>query len=83
MSLTQLQAPVENFLWVVLPSNKYLRVTSGYKLSNALTLVIIRQLQRSQTFFVKKVKSTAKKKRPPLILFGSAMVMENEIKKKK
>ena len=65
MSLTQLQAPVENFLWVVLPSNKYLRVTSGYKLSNARTLVIIRQLQRSQTFFVKKVKSTAKK-RPPL-----------------
>ena len=62
MSLTQLQAPVENFLWVVLPSNKYLRVTSGYKLSNALTLVIIRQLQRSQTFFVKKVKFTAKKR---------------------
>ena len=66
LSLAQLQVPVENFLLVVWPCYRYVKVSSGNKLSNAHTLVIIRQLERSQTVLVRNVKSTTQKKRPPL-----------------
>ena len=61
-SLAQLQESVENFLLVVWPCYGYEKVSSSNKLSNAHTLVIIRRLERSQTIFVKKVKSGTEKK---------------------
>ena len=64
-SLSRLQESVENFLLVVWSCYRYVKVFSGNKLSNALTLVIIRRLQRSLNVLVLKVKSTTKK-RPPL-----------------
>ena len=61
-SLTQLQESVENFLLVVWPCYRYEKVFSGNKLSNAHTLVIIRQLQRAQNILVQKTFLTSKKK---------------------
>ena len=43
----------------------YVKVTSDYNLSNALTLVAIGHIQASSTFLVQKGNSTAEK-RPPL-----------------
>ena len=68
-SLAQLQESVENFLLVVWPCYGYEKVSSGNKLSNAHTLVIIRRLERSQTILVQKVKSTTEKKTPSLKSF--------------
>ena len=65
ITLTQLQAAVENFLSVTWPYNRYSGSTLGYKLSNAPTLMSIGWLQRSLTFLVQKVFFTAEK-RPPL-----------------
>ena len=66
ITLTQLQAAVENFLSVTWPYNRYPGSTLGYKLSNAPTLMSIGWLQRSLTFFVKKVFFGSLKKTPPL-----------------
>ena len=66
-SLAQLQESVENFLLVVWPCYRYEKVSSGTKLSNAPTLVIIRQLERSPTILVKSGKSGTEKKTPLLI----------------
>ena len=56
----------ENFLLVVWPCYRFIKVFTGKKLSSAHTLVIIRRLQRSPTTLVQKCKSTTKKKMPPL-----------------
>ena len=61
--LFHLREPVENFLLVVRPCYRYVKVSSDNKLSNAPTLMIIRRLQRSVTLLVQNVKSTTKKKR--------------------
>ena len=62
---TQLQTLAENFLEVERPYIGYAAVSSDHELSNALTLMSIRQLESCQTTFVKSEKSTVKK-RPPL-----------------
>ena len=62
----QPQAPVEKFSDVVRVCCRYLKDTSDNKLSIALTLVIIRQIQRYPTTFVKNDNFNTKKKRPPL-----------------
>ena len=59
---TQLQTPVENFLEVTWPCHRYSGSTTGYKLSNALTLVRIRHKQHCSTTLVQKVKNPPPKK---------------------
>ena len=66
MASTPLQASVENFLEVKEVCFGYVKVTSDYNLSNALTLVAIGHIQASSTFLVQKGISTVEKKRPPL-----------------
>ena len=67
MAPTELHRPVETFLDVVWPYNKLWKCSPDNFLSNAPTLVVLRQLQTTQTFFVKKVHFTPPQKRPPLI----------------
>ena len=64
--LTQLQAPVENFLGIAWVWYGYSKVTSDYKLLNARTLVIVRQIQHLPDVLVQNVDLTSKKKRGPL-----------------
>ena len=61
-----LHVAVENFLEVVWPHNKKLKCSPNDALSIAPTPVVIRQLQRAETFFVKKVSNSPQKTRPPL-----------------
>ena len=62
ISPTQLQSPVETFLWVLETYDGHSKVTSSNKLSNALALVSIGSLQRPLTFLVQKVFWGHKKK---------------------
>ena len=62
MASTPLQASVENFLEVKEVCFGYVKVTSDYNLSNALTLVAIGHIQASSTFLVQKGISTVEKK---------------------
>ena len=59
---TQLQTTVENFLEVTWPCYRYSGLTSGYNLSNAVTLVIIRCLHHPLRNLVQNPKSASKKK---------------------
>ena len=61
-----LHRPVETFLDVVWPHDKLWKCSPDNFLSNAPTLVAIRQLLRDPTYFVKKVHLTPQKKRLPL-----------------
>ena len=61
ITYTQLQALAENFLEVTRPCYRYEKVSSGCKLSNALTLVIIRQTQTDSTTLVQNDIFTSKK----------------------
>ena len=66
MAPTELHRPVETFLDVVWPHDKLWKCSPDNFLSNAPTLVAIRQLLRDPTYFVKKVHLTPPKKRLPL-----------------
>ena len=52
--MIQLQKPLENLLDIVWPCYRYEKVSSSYKLSNAPSLVIVRDAQCSQTTLVQK-----------------------------
>ena len=64
MAPTELHMPVETFLDVVWPYDKLWKCSPDNFLSNAPTLVVIRQLQTAQTFLVQKVQILPKKKTP-------------------
>ena len=59
-----LHRPVETFLDVVWPYDKLWKCSPDNFLSNALSLVLIRQLSKDPTYFVKKVHFTSQKKTP-------------------
>ena len=65
-ALTQLQELVENFLMVVWPWYGYVKSSSGYKLSNALILILIRHTDRAGNDLVQTYFFTPKNKTPPL-----------------
>ena len=62
MSPTEIHMPVETFLGAVWPYDKLWKCSPDDFLSDALTLVVIRQLLKDPTYFVKKVHFTPQKK---------------------
>ena len=66
MAPTELHRSVETFLDVVWPYDKLWKYSPGNFLSNAPTLVVIRQLLKGPTYLVQKVHFSPPKKSLPL-----------------
>ena len=69
MAPTELHKPVETFLGVVWPYDKLWKCFPDNFLSNAPTLVVIRQLLKYPTYLVQKVHFTSQKKWIPLSVY--------------